>query len=267
MKLSSVSNFINNTLIIVPAMVVILCIAGCGPSASSIEQVRKFDRVGAIRHLQNSQEQLKSKYDCVYRVTAGDVLELKMPETMQETSWEFAQGSDRDKPYYCRVSQDGTIALPVVGAITVEGMTTSQVESTIVQAHYPKYVLQPPAVVCHVDEHRDKRSFSVIGLVKNPDVFDYAPNARYTLMDALAMAGGPDIISNPKYATVYRQDAQGEVVTATFKIDHAHLAEASKVLIEPGDIVSVDRSFSSEMNRVLNRVANFGITVGASVAP
>ena len=242
-------------------------LGGCGPTVSSLEQAKKFNRVGAIRHLQDTRQEIKSKYDCVYRVMPGDVLELTMPATMQETSWEPARKSVSDEPYHCRVSEDGTVTLPVVGIIPVAGMTTSEVEQTVVEAHYPKYVVRPPAVVCNVGEHRDERTFAVIGLVKKADSFKYPSNARYTLMDALAMAGGPDITANPKYVTIFRQDGQGEVVAATFKIDRSHLAEASKVLIEPGDIVSVDRSLGTEMNTALDRLLHFGVSVGASVTP
>jgi protein involved in polysaccharide export with SLBB domain len=256
----------------IPAMIVLaglpFCLNGCGqPSVSSREQIKKFDRLGEIRHFDGSEEQAKSKYDYTYRVTPGDILELTMPTTLEELSWESAKNHVKDGPYYCRVSEDGTITLPVVGRITVAGMTTGEVEAAIVQAHYPKYVTRPPAVVCNISEHRDERTFAVMGLVRKPDSFKYPPNAHFTLADALAMAGGTDVIANPKYATIYRQDEQGEVVAATFKIDRSHFTEASKVLIEPGDIVSVDRSFGTEMNMALNRVINFGFGVGASVTP
>jgi protein involved in polysaccharide export with SLBB domain len=244
----------------------VLCLNGCGgPSVSSQEQIRKFDRIGAIRHLQDSEEQARSKYDSVYRVTSGDVLELTMPVILQEVSWEWTKNRIKDEPYYCRVSEDGTIALPVVGIVPVSGMTRSEVEEAIVRAHYPKYIVRPPAIVCNISEHRDERTFAVMGLVREPDSFEYPPNAHFTLTDALAMAGGTNVTANPQYATIYRQDANGEVVSATFKIDSAHMAEASKVLIEPGDIISVDRSFSTELNMALDKLLHFG--VGATIAP
>lgn len=259
---------------IVPAIIFLaglLFLSGCSqPSVSSQEQVRKFDRVGAIRHLQDSQDtnvQVNSKYECVYRVMPGDVLDLTMPETMQETSWESMRSASREKPYFCRVSEDGTITLPVVGALQVAGMTTSEVESIIVESHYPKYVTRPPAVVCNIDEHRDQRTFAVMGLVKRPDSFEYPANARFTLTDAIAMAGGADIVANPHYATIYRQDSKGEVVPATFRIDSSKLAQASKVLIEPGDIISVDRSIGTEMNMVIDRMLHFGVGVSTSMTP
>jgi protein involved in polysaccharide export with SLBB domain len=261
-------SFLTSKNLLIIGVAGLLCLGGCGqPSVSSEEQIRKFNRVGAIRHLQNSEEQVRSKYDYVYRVTSGDVLELTMPATLQEMSWEQAKNRIKDEPYYCRVSEDGTITLPVVGIIPVAGMTPSEVEATIVQAHYPKYVVRPPAVVCNISEHRDDRTFAVMGLVKKPDSFEYPPNAHFTLTDALAMASGTDIIANPHYATIYRQNGNGEVVSATFNIDSAHLAEASKVLIEPGDIVSVDRSVGTELNMAVDRLLHFGIGIGASVTP
>jgi protein involved in polysaccharide export with SLBB domain len=246
----------------------LLFFSGCGlPSVSSEEQIRKFDRVGAIRHLKDSQDQVRSKYDYVYRVESGDILELTMPPTMQEVSWDLAKRQLKDESYYCRVGEDGTIALPVVGLIPVAGMTPSEVETAIIQAHYPKYIVRPPSVVCNIKEHRDERAFAVIGLVKKADSFEYPPNARLTLTDAIAMAGGTDVIANPHYATIYRQELNGEVTSATFKIDSAHLAKASKVLIEPGDIVSVDRSIGTELNMIMDRVLNFGVGASASITP
>jgi polysaccharide export outer membrane protein len=179
----------------------------------------------------------------------------------------LVQRQIKDEPYYCRVSEDGTITLPVVGIIPVAGMTPSEVETVIVQAHYPKYIVRPPSVVCNIAEHRDERTFAVIGLVKKADSFEYPPNARLTLTDAIAMAGGTDTVANPQYTTIYRQEENGEVVSATFKIDSAHLAKASKVLIEPGDIISVDRSIGTELNMMTDRLLHFGIGASASVTP
>ncbi len=262
------SAFRVQNLVIMSSAGLLLFLSGCGqPSVSSEEQFRKFDRVGAIRHLKDSQDQVRSKYDYVYRVTSGDVLELTMPPTLQMMSWDSAKRYTKNEPYYCRVSEDGTITLPVVGIIPVAGMTSGEVEATIIQSHYPKYVVRPPAVVCNISEHRDERTFAVIGLVKEPDSFEYPPNARLTLTDALAMAGGTNVVANPHYATIYRQEETGEVVSATFKIDSAHLAKASKVLIEPGDIISVDRSIGAELNMAVDRLLHFGIGASASVAP
>jgi protein involved in polysaccharide export with SLBB domain len=255
-------------LVIISSVGILLFLSGCGqPSVSSEEQIRKFDRVGAIRHLKDSQDQIRSKYDYVYRVTPGDVLELTMPPTIQEVSWDLAKKELEDEPYYCRVSKDGTITLPVAGIIPVRGMTPSEVETAIIEAHYPKYIVRPPAVVCNIKEHRDERTFAVIGLVKRADSFEYPPNARLTLTDAVAMAGGTDTIANPRYATIYRQEENGEVVSATFKIDSGHLAKATKVLIEPGDIISVDRSIGTEFNMIMDRVLNFGVGVSTSLTP
>ncbi len=262
------SAFRVQNLVIMSSVGLLLFLTGCGqPSVSSEEQFGKFDRVGAIRHLKDSQDQVRSKYDYVYRVRSGDVLELTMPPTLEEVSWDLAKKQLKDEPYYCRVSEDGTITLPVVGIIPVAGMTPSEVETAIIQAHYPKYIVRPPSVVCNISEHRDERTFSVIGLVKKADSFEYPSNARLTLTDALAMAGGTDTVANPHFATIYRQEETGEVVSATFKIDSEHLAKATKVLIEPGDIISVDRSIGTEFNMMMDRVLNFGIGASASITP
>jgi hypothetical protein len=45
---------------------------------------------------------------------------------------------------------------------------------------------------------------------------------------------------NPRYITVYRQDAAGQIITATFHLDKKSLADASALMIKPGDVISVE---------------------------
>jgi protein involved in polysaccharide export with SLBB domain len=82
--------------------------------------------------------------------------------------------------------------------------------------------------------------FTVLGPVSKPGVFPYPPDVKYNLMQALAFAGGPDLILNPRYITVYRQDAAGQIITATFHLDKKSLADASALMIKPGDVISVE---------------------------
>lgn len=256
-----------HSLLITSLAGILLLLSGCGPKVSSPEQIQKFNRVGAIRQLQNEQEQIKSKYDQVYHIEPGDMLKLTMPATLREMSWDLGRISMNDEPYFCRVDKNGKIALPIVGLIPVVGKTPSEIEAVISSAHYPRFVIEPPAVVCNIAEYHNERYFAIMGLVRKPDSFEYPFNAHYTLTDALAMAGGVDLISDPHYATVYRQDSNGEIVAATFKINGKNLAKASKVLIEPGDIISVENTLRTGLNRGMDNLFHFGVGASANVTP
>jgi polysaccharide export outer membrane protein len=169
------------------------------------------------------------------------------------------------EPYSCRVGNDGTITLPIVGKIPAAGKTLAEVESSVVDAYYPKYVVDIPAVVCKVTEHLNERVFTVLGLVNKPDAFPYLPNVRYNLMEALAFAGGVNSIADPHYVNVYRQSANGQIVSATFRIDQEFLIGAYDVVIKPGDVVYVSETARTRMNTFMNDVLN--INVGAYARP
>ena len=42
------------------------------------------------------------------------------------------------RPYSCRVSDAGNIAMPIVGDILVAGKAVGEIEASIVDAYYPK---------------------------------------------------------------------------------------------------------------------------------
>jgi len=111
-------------------------------------------------------------------------------------------------------------------------------------------------------EKLDPEVFTVLGPVKNPGVFPYPPDAQYNLMQAVAFAGGPNLVLDPRYVTVYRQDAngEGEVVSATFGLDKKSLAKASNIKIKPGDVISVEMTLDTRVRMILKEM--FYIRVG-----
>jgi len=84
-----------------------------------------------------------------------------------------------------RVNSQGEIALPLVGVITVKGLTTSEVEQFIARK-LDKYV-QETAVSVFVKEYKSQR-ISVSGAVNKPNVFAVT-GPRY-ILDMLMMAEG-----------------------------------------------------------------------------
>ncbi len=345
-----------------------LFLSGCnGPVISSAQQKRAFELAGPIRPQVDIDSLIKAKtYTGTYRVVTGDILELQMPAIVRAASTNLSDLFQEVKPYFCRVSDKGTIALPIVGEIEVANKKLSEIETLISETYFPKYVISPPAAVCKVSEYQtqkvsiigavekpgiyplrhdemslvsllmkadgiikegagsitirhrrspaeDKTSetdrktknlinavepevntgdigedekaalkaaedrtspkpivlpvkglnipfadvallngdiveveqfnpqvFTVIGLVKRPDAFPYPQNVQYNLMEALAFAGRPDLLTDPHYVTIYRQDAGGKIVSATFGIDNKSFAKASNVLIKQGAVISVN---------------------------
>ena len=244
----------------------LLCVTGCnGPALSSVEQIRKFEKAGPRTPVVDVNEPVKARITYIYRVVPGDVLELQMPAILRGISSDSPDWLQKVEPYSCRVSDAGTITLPIVGKVPAAGKTLAEVESSVVDAYFPKYVVNAPAVVCKVTEHLNQRVFTVLGLVKKPDAFPYPPNVQYNLMEALAFAGGVNQVADPRYVSVYRQAANGDIVFATFRIDRKFLADAYNIVIKPGDVVCVNRTARTHLNTFLSDV--FSLHVGAYVHP
>jgi protein involved in polysaccharide export with SLBB domain len=248
------------------------CITGCSKPVSSVEEIKKFETAGPLMPDVEAVSKINAAtYSGAYRVMCGDVLELQMPAVLRVVSSEFSEwlkplyGRKDYEPYLVRVSEAGTITLPIVGALPVADKTLAEIEALVIDAYYPKYVVNPPMVVCEVAKYQreNERVFTVMGLVNKPNAFPYPPDVQYNLMEALAFAGGLNMTADPRYVKVFRHDTAGKIVSATFSIDSKSLADAYGVRIKPGDVVYVDHTFRTRMNQFLADVLQ--IRVGADI--
>jgi polysaccharide export outer membrane protein len=248
-------------------------ITGCNGPVLSVEDIREFDTAGPLMPDTEAVSSVKAEtYIGAYRVMRGDVLELQMPVVSRVISSEFSAwlkpiyGRKDFEPYLVRVSENGTITLPIVGTLPAADKTLAEIESLVIDAYYPKYVVNPPMVVCEVVKYQreNERVFTVMGLVNSPNAFPYPPDVQYNLMEALAFAGGLNMTVDPRYVKVFRHDTDGEIVSATFSVDSKSLADAYGVRIKPGDVIYVDHTLRTRVNQFLADVLQ--IRVGADIS-
>ena len=151
------------------------------------------------------------------------------------------------------VGNDGNISVPLLGNVKAAGLTQHQLRDELAQKWGEKY-LQHPQVMLTIKDFKS-RPVSVVGAVAKPG--EYYLTGRRTLVEVLAMAGGPANLgaSAGKEVMVERpggfQDlppADGLTQTAPDKVS----VELKKLLynqdtdlnieIKPFDIVSVSRA-------------------------
>lgn len=241
---------------------------GCSDQVKlpSEKHLSEFNSAGISHPLIDSNQTMNLQYgSSYYRVSPGEVLELTIPTILQTLSDEQTADKEDSSTYMCRISNSGTIILPVVGEIEIEGKTIMEVESEIVNAYYPEYTASRPAIFARVTERHELPPFSVIGLVNQPGSFPYPYNVRYSLMQGIGLAGGLNLGLNPRYATVYRLKEDGNVITATFRIaDDPYLEKALTTCIKPGDIVAVDHTPRTRKNEFIREI--FRINIGTYIA-
>lgn len=111
-------------------------------------------------------------------------------------------------------------------------------------------------------EQREPRPVEVIGLVNEPGQYEYPVNKNLTLLSALALAGG---LKNPLADGVIVRRTRGEneePIVIKASIQKAKYSSAENVLLEPGDVVSVEKSAATV---VLDAVRIINFSIGSAV--
>lgn len=121
------------------------------------------------------------------------------------------------------VDHDGKISVPLIGNITVRGMTTYGVESTLRQRLGREFVKDPQVTV----DVQQNRPFFILGEVRNAGQYPYV--SGMTIETAVAIAGGYSERANERKARITRR-VNGFVEVIEVPPDYT---------VQPGDSVYV----------------------------
>ena len=106
-----------------------------------------------------------------------------------------------------RVSDAGTIALPLVGTIRAAGRTTTEVERAVEQEMRNKNLFRDPSAAVQVITYRP---VFVLGQVERGGQFAYQPGM--TALTGVAVAGGFNYRAVRDYVSVTRINEDGRPV-------------------------------------------------------
>jgi polysaccharide export outer membrane protein len=158
-----------------------------------------------------------------YRVGPGDLLELKVFEVDQLSQT-------------VRVSEDGSITLPLIGRVLVEGLTQEGVVQKLSGLLQAKYV-KNPQVTIFIKEYKNQQ-VAVIGAVEKAGSYELV--GRKNLLQIISMAGGFSENASDKIF-ILREGADG--ATSTIPIDLKDLLvngnQTLNMPIMPNDVISV----------------------------
>lgn len=168
-----------------------------------------------------------------YQVGAGDVLEIRMTGL-------------REDPYaetglIARVHEDGTISLPVVGRIEVQGRELGAVEEAIIAAHVPD-VVRDLAVFVQLTGP-ENTTVLVQGAASAPGLVRLPQNER-NLLYALAEAGG---FGSQSTGRVWLKPIRPERQDVLYDLNDVN--DLRRALLgpplEPGDVLLVETAENS----------------------
>jgi len=132
-----------------------------------------------------------------------------------------------------RVSEDGSITLPLLGRLAVAGLSREEVERKI--AGLLSQWVNDPQVSVFVREN-ESRKISVTGAVQKPGSYEML--GVRTLIEMIAVAGGATRDAGPTIV-VLRRTASGPPQRIELRLDTLLRAEdaSENIPLQPGDIV------------------------------
>jgi polysaccharide biosynthesis/export protein len=135
-----------------------------------------------------------------------------------------------------RVSQAGTVTLPMIGEIKVGGLDEAGATRAIATALVEKGMLLHPQVFLLVTQYA-AQDVSVLGEVTRPGVYPYT--AHHRLLDLIAAASGLNPTAGSVVA-IYKRDAPNTPQMVALSAQAG--ADNTNPELEPGDTVQVSRA-------------------------
>ncbi len=174
------------------------------------------------------QEDAKDAFIKAYKIGPGDLLEIKVFEVDQLNQT-------------VRVSEDGSITLPLLQRVVVEGLTQEGIARRLTDLLQAKFV-KNPQVTIFIKEYKSKQ-VAVIGAVEKPGSYQVVGNRN--LLHIISEAGGfSENAANEIF--ILRVGPEG---TRSIPIDLKALMvdgnAALNIPIEPNDVINVpvDREY------------------------
>lgn len=110
-----------------------------------------------------------------------------------------------------RIGKDGTITMPLLGAVYVVSNSLERATMIIHDLLAEKYLVHPQ-VTLNVTEFA-KRRFTVLGQVQRPGTYDMPADDSVTLLQAIATAGGYTRIASARKISVQRSvDSENKLI-------------------------------------------------------
>jgi len=189
-----------------------------------------------------------------YVLGANDQILVRAPEAEEIN----------EKPF--RIDADGNVNMPLVGRVHAAGMTVQELEADLIR-RLREYIREPQVIVSVVQFRSEPVFF--VGAFRSPGI--YPLQGRRTLVEMLTAVGGlqPNAARHVKvtrraeYGAIPLPNAveDSEKKISTVEISMGSLREnvnpAEDILLQPYDVISVERAEMIYVNGEVGRVGAF----------
>ncbi|MCB0763345.1 MAG: polysaccharide biosynthesis/export family protein [Flavobacteriales bacterium] len=175
-----------------------------------------------------------------YRIQVNDVLTIRVLGLDEATSRFFNVESQAnamgmsDAALYVNgfsVDKNGQVQLPTVGKVKVQGLTVGEAQD-LLQRKINEYFTNATIIMKMVSFR-----VSVLGDVGRPGAY-FVYNNQITLLEALALAGGPNEYADKTHVTLMRQSDRG-VQALYVDLSNTEVLSSEYYYLLPNDVVYV----------------------------
>lgn len=139
-----------------------------------------------------------------------------------------------------QLSCDGTISMPLIGSVRIEGLTTDQAAAAITRKLADGYLVKPEVSVSI--EARIRKTVTILGQVQRPGVFELPAHRQLTLVEAIGMAGGVTRIANGKKISLKRLAGGRGSAVEIVNLADITTGKGTDVPLRDGDVVTIPES-------------------------
>jgi polysaccharide export outer membrane protein len=159
-----------------------------------------------------------------YKIGPKDLLEItifELPELNQTV----------------RVSEEGSISLPLLGSVVIEGLTKEEVQNRIASLLLEKNYVKNARVTVFIKEYQSKR-VAMLGALTKPGMYELI--GRMTLLQMISQAGGlTERAANEIF--VLREDSKGNQERIAIDVEDLINNGNPKlnIVLSPNDIINI----------------------------
>jgi polysaccharide biosynthesis/export protein len=209
-----------------------------------------------VTQLRDALEELYKKY---YKVPSVTVTPLKVNTQLDDlrntVDRRYGVGGQSQA---VRVTPEGTIALPAIGSINVQGLTLTELQAEIAERYREKI---EGMEVIPVLSQRAPRYVYVLGEVKTPGRFELV--GPTTALQAISMAGSWNVGAHLRQIVVFRRGDDWRLLATMIDLEGALRGKKpcvpGEIWLSDSDVIIVPKSRILEADDFINLVFTRGI--------
>lgn len=173
----------------------------------------------------------------VYLIQPGDVIEL-ITFQRDEITGEFT------------VSPDGTIGVPILGDIKIEGLSRLEAEKFIFEELSKKYDI--PSLLVKLKSVQNLTTITVLGAVNKPGTFQIKKSV--TFFEAIGMAEGFKKEADLSEIHIYSNGNEANSQIVNLNDIQNNYASVSRLMIKGNDVIFVSETSTSKILKYFTEI-------------